>query len=83
MSVPWQSAHTCGHTSPPPAVMPEPSGGLSSGELAVLLQQAQNIRSVSLTPWRLIPALFVIVTVLCFNFVGDGLRDAGDPTQDR
>ena len=49
----------------------------------VLLQQAQNIRSVSLTPWLLIPALFVIVTVLCFNFVGDGLRDAGDPTQDR
>ena len=49
----------------------------------VLLQQAQNIRSVSLTPWLLIPALFVIVTVLCFNFVGDGLRDAGDPTADR
>jgi peptide/nickel transport system permease protein len=49
----------------------------------VLLQQAQNIRSVSLTPWLLIPAIFVIVTVLCFNFVGDGLRDAADPTQDR
>ena len=49
----------------------------------VLLQQAQNIRSVALTPWLLIPAVFVIVTVLCFNFVGDGLRDAGDPTQDR
>ena len=49
----------------------------------VLLQQAQNIRGVSLTPWLLIPAVFVIVTVLCFNFVGDGLRDAGDPTQDR
>ena len=49
----------------------------------VLLQQAQNVRSVALTPWLLIPALFVIVTVLCFNFVGDGLRDAADPSQDR
>ena len=36
----------------------------------VLLQQAQNIRSVSLSPWLLIPAIFVIITVLCFNFVG-------------
>jgi peptide/nickel transport system permease protein len=45
----------------------------------VLLQQAQNIRTVALNPWLLIPALFVIVTVLCFNFVGDGLRDAADP----
>ena len=49
----------------------------------VLLQQAQNIRSVSLAPWLLIPGIFVLVTVLCFNFVGDGLRDAADPTQDR
>ena len=49
----------------------------------VLLEQAQNFRSVSLAPWLLIPAIFVIVTVLCFNFVGDGLRDAADPTQDR
>lgn len=45
----------------------------------VLLQQAQNIRTVALYPWLLIPAAFVIVTVLCFNFVGDGLRDAADP----
>jgi peptide/nickel transport system permease protein len=49
----------------------------------VMLQQAQNVRTVALHPWLLIPALFVIVTVLCFNFVGDGLRDAGDPTTDR
>ena len=49
----------------------------------VLLQQAQNIRSVSLAPWLLIPGIFVLVTVLCFNFIGDGLRDAADPTQDR
>ncbi len=45
----------------------------------VLLQEAQNVRTLALYPWLLIPALFVIVTVLCFNFVGDGLRDAADP----
>jgi peptide/nickel transport system permease protein len=45
----------------------------------VLLQDAQNIRTVAQNPWLLIPALFVVVTVLCFNFVGDGLRDAADP----
>ena len=45
----------------------------------VLLQQAQNIRTVALNPWLLIPAIFVVITVLCFNFVGDGLRDAADP----
>ena len=45
----------------------------------VLLQQAQNIRSVALSPWLLTPALFVVVTVLCFNFLGGGLRDAADP----
>ena len=45
----------------------------------VLLQDAQNIRSLSQSPWLLIPGLFVIVTVLAFNFLGDGLRDAADP----
>jgi peptide/nickel transport system permease protein len=45
----------------------------------VLLQEAQNIRSVALAPWLLLPALAVIVTVLAFNFFGDGLRDAADP----
>ena len=45
----------------------------------VLLQQAQNIRTVALSPWLLIPALFVVLTVLCYNFLGDGLRDAADP----
>lgn len=44
-----------------------------------LLQDAQNIRSLSQSPWLLIPGLFVIVTVLSFNFLGDGLRDAADP----
>jgi peptide/nickel transport system permease protein len=45
----------------------------------VLLEDAQNIHSVALYWWTVIPALFVIVTVLAFNFVGDGLRDAADP----
>jgi peptide/nickel transport system permease protein len=45
----------------------------------VLLQEAQNIRSVALAPWLLLPALLVILTVLAFNFFGDGLRDAADP----
>jgi peptide/nickel transport system permease protein len=45
----------------------------------VLLQESQHVRSVAHYPWRLIPVLFVIVTVLVFNFVGDGLRDAADP----
>ena len=45
----------------------------------VLLQQAQNIRTVALNPWLLIPAMFVVITVLCYNFLGDGLRDAADP----
>ena len=45
----------------------------------VLLQDAQNIVTLALHPWKLIPCLFVIVTVLMFNFLGDGLRDAADP----
>ena len=45
----------------------------------VLLYSAQNVRSLVLMPWLLIPCLFVIVAVLAFNFVGDGARDAADP----
>jgi peptide/nickel transport system permease protein len=45
----------------------------------VLLQDAQNIQSLAISPWLLIPAIPVIVAVLAFNFVGDGLRDAADP----
>ena len=47
----------------------------------VLLQDARKIRSVAALPWLIIPALFVVVTVLPFNFVGDGLRDAADSLQ--
>jgi peptide/nickel transport system permease protein len=45
----------------------------------VLLQQAQNVRTVALAPWLLVPALLLIIVVLSFNFVGDALRDAADP----
>ena len=47
----------------------------------VLLQDAQSLKSIGLNPWLLIPGLFVVATVLAFNFVGDGLRDAADPYQ--
>jgi peptide/nickel transport system permease protein len=45
----------------------------------VLLQQAQNVQTVAISPWLMIPALPVIVAVMAFNFLGDGLRDAADP----
>jgi peptide/nickel transport system permease protein len=45
----------------------------------VLLQDAQDLRSISTAPWLLIPALAVVVSVLALNFLGDGLRDAADP----
>lgn len=47
--------------------------------LGVLLQDAQSINTISLYPWMMIPGIFVIIAVLAFNFVGDGLRDAADP----
>ncbi len=49
----------------------------------VLLQDAQNLRAISSAPWLLLwPALAVMVAVLSFNFLGDGLRDAADPYGD-
>jgi peptide/nickel transport system permease protein len=45
----------------------------------VLLSEAQNISAVSLYPWLMIPGLAVVIVVLAFNFLGDGLRDAADP----
>jgi len=45
----------------------------------VLLQKALNIRVVATYSWLMIPAIPVILTVLAFNFMGDGLRDAADP----
>jgi peptide/nickel transport system permease protein len=45
----------------------------------VLLQEAQTIQAVAQASWLLIPGLAVIISVLAFNLVGDGLRDAADP----
>jgi len=45
----------------------------------VLLQEAQNVRSMALAPWVLTPGIAVVLTVLAFNFLGDGIRDAADP----
>jgi peptide/nickel transport system permease protein len=45
----------------------------------VMLNEAQNINVVALYPWLLYPVIPVIVIILAFNFLGDGLRDAADP----
>lgn len=45
----------------------------------VLLDETKNIANFSQYPWKMIPLFFVIVAVLAFNFLGDGLRDAADP----
>ena len=45
----------------------------------VLLRDAQAIRVLALSPWILMPAVFIVISILAFNFVGDGLRDAADP----
>jgi peptide/nickel transport system permease protein len=45
----------------------------------VLLQDAQNLAAISVYPWLMFPAILVVVCVLAFNFLGDGLRDAADP----
>lgn len=45
----------------------------------VLLQEAQNFQSLALYPWVLSPAVAIIIVILAFSFLGDGLRDAADP----
>jgi peptide/nickel transport system permease protein len=45
----------------------------------VMLQQAQNVETVALSPWLMVPVVPVVVAILAFNFLGDGLRDAADP----
>jgi len=45
----------------------------------VMLQDCMNMQVVANYPWILTPVIFIVLTVLCFNFLGDGLRDAADP----
>lgn len=45
----------------------------------VLLQECQDVHNIANCPWKLIPVIFVALTILAFNFLGDGLRDAADP----
>jgi peptide/nickel transport system permease protein len=45
----------------------------------ILLFEAQNLQSVAGAPWLLLPGAVVIISILAFNFLGDGLRDAADP----
>ncbi len=45
----------------------------------VLLKETQDLVSVAQCPWKMIPLIFVVITVLAFNFLGDGMRDAADP----
>lgn len=45
----------------------------------VLLQDSQNVRAIALYPWLFFPVPFVVLAVLAFSFVGDGMRDAADP----
>ncbi len=48
----------------------------------VMLNDAQNLASIEIYPWTAIPMLPIIIVVLAFNFLGDGLRDSLDPYED-
>jgi len=48
----------------------------------LLLNEAQHVRVLLQQPWLLTPAIFVVATIISFNFLGDGLRDAADPFSD-
>ncbi|QYM79135.1 ABC transporter permease [Horticoccus luteus] len=49
----------------------------------VMLQDCQNLQTVGHYPWLLAPVLFIVLTILAFNFAGDALRDAADPYSSR
>jgi peptide/nickel transport system permease protein len=48
-----------------------------------LLSDAMNIADIKFHPWILIPGFFIFITVMAFNFLGDGLRDVFDPKTGR
>ncbi|MGC9521938.1 MAG: ABC transporter permease [Anaerolineae bacterium] len=45
----------------------------------LLMHDAQNLQTLGSHPWIMLPVIFIVVAVLGFNFLGDGLRDAADP----
>ena len=45
----------------------------------VMLNDAQHLSSIEIYPWTALPMLPIIIVVLAFSFMGDGLRDALDP----
>ncbi|HHV94031.1 MAG TPA: ABC transporter permease [Firmicutes bacterium] len=45
----------------------------------VLLRNASNLQTIGQYPWIMIPGVVILITILAFNFLGDGLRDAADP----
>ena len=49
----------------------------------ILLTEARNVSTLALYPWLLLPAVPVVLVILAFNFLGDGLRDAFDPKMKR
>lgn len=49
----------------------------------VMLQDCMDIKAVRYYPWMMLPVLFIVAAVLCFNFFGDGMRDAADPYASR
>ena len=52
-----------------------------SASWGLLLAQAQSIEALTQFPWLLIPGVMIVLAVLAFNFLGDGVRDALDPRQ--
>lgn len=49
----------------------------------VMLQDCQNLQTVGHYPWLMAPVLFIVLTILAFNFMGDAMRDAADPYSSR
>jgi peptide/nickel transport system permease protein len=45
----------------------------------VLIQESQRMDTVALYPWLFAPAVVIVIVILAFSFLGDGLRDASDP----
>ena len=44
-----------------------------------MLSEAMSVAEIKFHPWILLPGLFIFISVIAFNFLGDGLRDAFDP----